>query len=39
LAVVIGARVIVQVVINTLEATGTVNKTVLDSAKKAAQGQ
>jgi hypothetical protein len=35
IAVVIGARVIVQVVINTLSATGTVSPTIINSANKA----
>lgn len=39
LAVVIGARVAVQVVINTLSATHTINQNVLDSATKAASGK
>ena len=38
-AVVIGARVIIQVVINTISATGTVNPSVIESANKAAQGR
>jgi len=37
-AVVIGARFIIQVVINTLEATGAVSKPVTDSAYKALKG-
>jgi hypothetical protein len=37
-AVVISARVIVQLVINTLSATGTIDKGVIDSAYKASQG-
>ena len=37
-AVVIGARILVQVVINTLEATGAVNSTVITNANKANQG-
>ena len=35
LAIVIGARIIVQVVINTLSATGAVNQTVIQSAQNA----
>lgn len=38
-AVVIGARLIIQVVINTLSATGTVNPGVIQSVQKAASGQ
>lgn len=38
-AVVIGARVIIQVVINTISATGAVNPSVIESANKAAQGR
>jgi cytochrome bd-type quinol oxidase subunit 2 len=36
-AIVIGARVIVEVVINTLSATGTVSPGIIDSANKAIQ--
>jgi heme/copper-type cytochrome/quinol oxidase subunit 2 len=36
-AVVIGARVIIQVVINTIAATNTVSPSVIDSANKAAK--
>ncbi len=38
-AVVIGARVIIQVVINTLSATGTVNQGVIQNVQKAVNGQ
>lgn len=38
-AIVIGAPIIINVVINTLEASGTVNPAVIQSAKKAANGQ
>ncbi len=38
-AVVIGARVIIQVVINTISATGTVNPSVIESANRATQGR
>ena len=38
-AIVIGARVIIDVVINTLSATGVVNQTIIQSAKKANSGQ
>ncbi len=38
-AVIIAARVIVQVVINTLSATGVVSPEVIQSANKAASGQ
>lgn len=38
-AVVIGARVIIQVVINTISATGTVSPSVIESANRAAQGK
>lgn len=38
-AVVIGARVIIEVVINTLSATGTVSPGIIDSANKAVQGR
>ncbi|MCX6715882.1 MAG: hypothetical protein NT077_02560 [Candidatus Taylorbacteria bacterium] len=37
-AVVIGARIIVSVVINTLEVTGTVNQSVIQNAKNAVGG-
>jgi len=36
-AVVIGARVIIELVINTLSATGTVSPGVINSARQAAQ--
>ncbi len=36
-AIVIGARVIVQVVINTISATGTINPSVIESANRAAE--
>ncbi len=36
-AVVIGARVIIEVVINTISATGTVSPGIIDSANKAVQ--
>jgi len=36
--VVIGARVIIQIVINTIEATGTVSQGVIDNARNANQG-
>ena len=39
LAFVIGARIIVQVVISTLQSTGTVNSTVIQNANNALQGQ
>ncbi|MEK7501694.1 MAG: hypothetical protein AAB629_02100 [Patescibacteria group bacterium] len=38
-AIVIGARVIIQIVINTLKATGTVNTEVIQSAENALNGQ
>lgn len=38
-AVVISARVIIQVVINTISATGTVSPTVIQSANNALQGK
>jgi hypothetical protein len=38
-AVVIGARVIIQVVINTIAATNTVSPSVIESANRAAQGR
>ena len=38
IAIVVGARVIINVVINTLAASGTVNQNVIQSAKKAASG-
>jgi len=38
-AVVIGARVIIQIVINTLSATGTVSSGVINSANNALQGK
>jgi hypothetical protein len=38
-AVVISARVIIQVVINTISATGTVSPTVIQSANDALQGR
>ena len=38
-AIVIGARLIVSIVINTLEASGVVNSTVIQSAKNANSGQ
>ncbi len=38
-AIVIGARIIIQVVINTIAATGTVDQKVIESANKAAQGK
>jgi len=37
-AIVIGARIIVSVVINTLQATGTVNQNVIDNANNALNG-
>jgi hypothetical protein len=36
-AILIGARVIIQVVINTISATGTVSPQVIESASKAVQ--
>ena len=39
LAIVIGARIIVQVVISTLQSTGTVNPTVITNAQNAAKLQ
>ncbi len=39
IAIVIGARLMVQIVINTLKATGTVNTSVLNNANNAAQGR
>lgn len=38
-AVVIGARVIIQVVINTISATNTVSPSIIESANRAAQGK
>ena len=38
-AIVIGARIIIQVVINTISATGAVDQKVIESANKAAQGK
>lgn len=38
IAIIIGARLIIQVVINTLSSTGTIDQNVLNSASKAAQG-
>ncbi len=38
-AIVIGARIIISVVINTLEATGIVTPSVINSAKTAASGK
>ena len=38
-AIVIGARIIIQVVINTIAATGTVDQKVIESARNAAQGK
>lgn len=38
-AVVIGARVIIQVIINTLSATGTVNQGVIQNVQKAVKGK
>jgi len=39
LAIIIGARIIVQVVISTLQSTGTVNPTVITNAQNAAKLQ
>jgi hypothetical protein len=39
IAIVIGARVIISIVINTLKATGTVDPTVIQSADNALQGR
>jgi heme/copper-type cytochrome/quinol oxidase subunit 2 len=39
IAIVIGARVLVQVVINTMQATGAINSNVINNANKAVQGQ
>ncbi len=39
LAIVIGARIIVQVVISTLQSTGTVNQNVITNAQNALKGQ
>lgn len=38
-AILIGARVIIQVVINTISATGSVSPQVIESANKAVQGR
>ncbi len=38
LAVIIGARILVSVIINTLEATGTVNPSIIQNAKNAQSG-
>ena len=38
-AIVIGARLLIQVVINTLQATGTINPKVIESTQKAIGGQ
>lgn len=38
-AVIIGARIIIQIIINTLSATGVVDQGVIQSADRAAQGR